>query len=210
MPELQTLAIFSAAVLGLLVAPGPNMAFLFAHSFAQGPRGGLAVATGIFLADLVLSALTAAGVTATLMALPVSFDAIRIAGALYLLLLAIQSFRASASAQLDVHVGGSFYGVAGQAMLNSLLNPKALLFFLVFLPQFVDPDAGQVTKQLAVLGLVLSIEALAFHAVLGVSSGFVGETMSTPRARLLLGRCQGLILLGLAMRLVVMGRPATT
>ena len=60
MPEFHTLLIFSAAVLGLLLAPGPNMAFLFAHSLSHGPQGGLAVATGILFADLCLAALTAA------------------------------------------------------------------------------------------------------------------------------------------------------
>ena len=210
MPELHTLALFSAAVLGLLLAPGPNMAFLFAHSLAQGPRGGLAVATGIFVADLALSALTAYGVTAVVMALPGSFDAIRIAGAVYLLWFAIQSFRARRSAAADVCVEGSFSRGLRRATVNSLFNPKALLFFLVFLPQFVDPGAGHVTAQLAVLGIVLSIEALIFHALLGVSSGFLADRMNTPRTQLVLSRFQGVIYLGLALRLLVMDRPATT
>jgi threonine/homoserine/homoserine lactone efflux protein len=208
MPELHTLLIFSAAVLGLLLAPGPNMAFLFAHSFAQGPRGGLAVATGIFIADLALSVLTAAGVTAVVMALPASFDAIRIAGALYLLWLAIQSFRAQRRESPDVRIEGSLGRVVRRAAINSLFNPKALLFFLVFLPQFVDPPRGHVAAQLAVLGTVLSFEALVFHALLGVSSGSLAHRLKTPRTRLVLGRLQGLIFLGLALRLLVMGRPA--
>lgn len=210
MPELHTLVIFSAAVLGLLLAPGANMAFLFAHSLAQGPRGGLAVATGIFIADLVLSALTAAGVTAVVMTLPGSFDAIRIAGALYLLWLAVQSFRSGRTAARDVHVDGNFGRVVRRATLNSLFNPKALLFFMVFLPQFVDPLAGNISAQLAVLGVVLSIEALVFHAALGVLCGSLTDKMNTKRTQLVLQRIQGVIFLALALRLFAMDRPATT
>jgi threonine/homoserine/homoserine lactone efflux protein len=208
-PELHTLVIFSAAVLGLLLAPGPNMAFLFAHSLAHGPRGGLAVATGIFIADLGLSALTAAGVTAMVMALPASFDAIRVAGALYLLWLAVRSFRAQRAESSAVRVDASLARVVRRATINSLFNPKALLFFLVFLPQFVDPRRGNVAAQLAVLGTVLSLEALVFHALLGVSSGSLAHGMRSPRTRLVLGRLQGLVFLGLAVRLLVMGRPTT-
>ena len=210
MPTLSTLMIFSAAVLGLLLSPGPNMAFLFAHSLAQGPRGGLAVATGIFIADLALSVLTAAGVTAVVMALPASFDAIRIAGALYLLWLAVQSLRARWAAPADVRVDRSLGRVIRRSALNSLFNPKALLFFLVFLPQFVDPRRGHVATQLAVLGAVLSLEALIFHTLLGLASGYLAHRMKTPLAQRTFGRFQGLIFLALALRLLVMDRPATT
>lgn len=209
MPEFHTLLIFSAAVLGLLLAPGPNMAFLFAHSLAHGPRGGLAVATGIFIADLVLSALTAAGVTAVVMAFPAAFDVLRLVGALYLLWLAIKSFRATRAAPADVQVEGSFGWIVRRATINSLFNPKALLFFLVFLPQFIDPSRGSVAGQLAVLGLVLSIEAFAFHALLGLSSGSVAAKMKSSRIRVALGRLQGVVFLALAARLLVMDRPAS-
>jgi threonine/homoserine/homoserine lactone efflux protein len=208
-PEFHTLLIFSAAVLGLLLAPGPNMAFLFAHSLAHGPRGGLAVATGIFIADLVLSALTAAGVTAVVMAFPAAFDVLRLVGALYLLWLAIKSFRATRAAPADVQVEGSFGWIVRRATINSLFNPKALLFFLVFLPQFIDPSRGSVAGQLAVLGLVLSIEAFAFHALLGLSSGSVAAKMKSSRIRVALGRLQGVVFLALAARLLVMDRPAS-
>jgi len=203
MPELHTLLIFSTAVLGLLLVPGPNMAFLFAHSLAHGPRGGLAVAVGILVADLVLSALTAAGITAVLIALPGAFDAIRIAGALYLLGLALQCVQARRPAAGNVAVDGHWGRVLRRAAVNSLFNPKALLFFMVFLPQFVDPGVGPVAMQLAILGLLLSIEALAFHALLGISSGFLAHRMTTPRVQHVLVRVQGAIFLGLAVRLLL-------
>jgi len=208
-PELHTLLLFSAAVLGLLLAPGPNMAFLFAHSLAHGARGGLAVATGIFIADLVLSGLTAAGITAVVMAVPAAFNVLRLAGAIYLLWLSIRSFRATRGSMADTPVGSGFGWIARRAAFNSLFNPKALLFFLVFLPQFIDPSRGSVAAQLAVLGVVLSVEAFAFHALLGLSSGSIAARMKMPRTRRALGWIQGSVFLALAGRLIVMDRPAT-
>ena len=210
MPELHTLALFSAAVLGLLLAPGPNMAFLFAHGLAHGPRAGVAAATGIFIADLLLSALTAAGFTVLLMALPGSFDALRIAGAIYLVWLAIQSFRAKRLTDKSPRVDARMWPVVRRATLNSLLNPKALLFFLVFLPQFVNPASGAIPAQLAVLGLILSVEAFAFHALLGFASGKAAGRMAQSRAVLVLGRIQGVVFVALAVRLLLMERPAAS
>jgi threonine/homoserine/homoserine lactone efflux protein len=207
-PEFHTLLIFSAAVLGLLLAPGPNMAFLFAHSLSHGPRGGLAVATGILLADLCLSALTAAGVTSMVMAFPASFDLIRWAGAAYLLWLAAKSFRTRKADDASVRVEGSFGRIVGSSTINSLFNPKALLFFLVFLPQFVDPARGQVAAQLAVLGVLLSIEAFAFHAILGMLGGSAGARLKRSGTATALGRLQGAVFLALAARLLVIERPA--
>jgi threonine/homoserine/homoserine lactone efflux protein len=207
-PEPHTLLLFSAAVLGLLLAPGPNMAFLFAHSLSHGPRGGLAVATGILLADLCLAALTAAGVTSVVMAFPASFDLIRWAGAAYLLWLAAKSLRTRTAADANVQVVGRFGRIVGSSTVNSLFNPKALLFFLVFLPQFVDPSRGQVAAQLAVLGGVLSVEAFAFHAILGLLGGSAGARLKRPGTARVLGQLQGMVFLALAARLLVIERPA--
>jgi threonine/homoserine/homoserine lactone efflux protein len=90
----------------------------------------------------------------------------------------------------------------------SLLNPKALLFFLVFLPQFVDPGRGSVTAQLLVLGLMLSAIAFLFHASLGVFSGrAVSLLHGQGRSARWLDRLQASVLLGLAIRLLFLERP---
>ena len=210
MPEPQTLLLFSAAVLAMLVAPGPNMAFVLAHGLADGPRAGLAAALGIFVADVLMIGVTALGLSALILSWPPSFDVLRIAGALYLLWLAWQSLRAGAAARAaGVRAQPKLAQVLLRACGNSLLNPKALLFFLVFLPQFVDPARGAVPAQLAVLGAVLSLEALAFHALLGVASGSVGRRVSSARAQRVFGRVQGLVFIGLALRLLLMDRPDT-
>ncbi len=129
MIDLATLAVFSGAVLLLLLSPGPNMAFVISHGVTYGWRGGVASGLGISVADLLLTVLTATGVTALVASWPPAFDLIRYAGVLYLLWLVFKTLQKTPA--LDTaHVSRVPLGrVFVRAMLNSLLNPKALLFF---------------------------------------------------------------------------------
>ena len=210
MIDAQTIFLFSAAVLALLISPGPNMAFLLSHGVSHGARGGLAVAFGIFVADLILTALTAMGVTAVVTAWSPSFDILRYFGALYLLWLAIQAVRHGRISRLEEKHRATTWQIARAAMLNSLLNPKALLFFMVFLPQFVQPANGNVPLQLCALGVLLSFIALAFHCVLGISSGKVAAVFvrSSDRSKYFEWVHAG-IFVGLAARLLFLDRPSS-
>jgi threonine/homoserine/homoserine lactone efflux protein len=209
MIELSTLSIFTAAVMLLLLSPGPNMAFVLAHGVTHGLRGGAAAALGIGAADLILTALTATGVTAAVNAWPPSFDLIRYAGASYLLWMAFKALRRPGDPGAAVAPQRSLRSVAVRAMLNSLLNPKALLFFVVFLPQFVDPRKGAVATQLIVLGCVLTAISTVFHALLGTAGGTARRLMSRHAyAAALQSRGLAAVLVLLAIRLAVMSRPA--
>jgi threonine/homoserine/homoserine lactone efflux protein len=210
MIDAGTLALFLVAVLALFLSPGPNMAFVLSHGVAHGQRGGFAAALGIAGADLVHTLCAATGVTALVAAWPPSFDLLRHAGALYLLWLALQALRSpglptgAAAAQ-----HARFGRIVRSAFVNNLVNPKALLFFLVFLPQFVDTTRGGVAWQLVQLGTVLSLAGLAFNTLLGAASGRLGRSLH--------GRAGGAawqrgllasVMMGLALRLVLLERPA--
>ena len=211
MISLTTFLLFCGAVLAMLATPGPNMAFLLSHSAAYGPRGGLAVACGIAVADLIMTLLTATGVTTVIAAWPPAFDLLRYGGALYLLWLAFQAVRASGQSIVAGELQASLRKVFARAVAGSLINPKPLLFFIVFLPQFVDLQRGPVQWQLITLGLTLTVLAFACHAVLGMFTGQMGRLIArNPRAahaqRWLLGGVLG----ALAMRLFFTERPGTT
>ncbi len=209
MIALTTLSIFAAAVMLLLLSPGPNMAFVMAHGITYGPRGGVATALGIAVADLILTVLTATGITALVMAWAPAFDLIRYAGAAYLLWMAVKALRQPLALKEAVVTQASLRSVFVRAMLNSLLNPKALLFFMVFLPQFVDPGKGGVARQLLMLGLVLTVIATVFHALLGAAGGTVRRFLSChPKAATLQSRGLAAVLVLLALRLVLTSRPA--
>jgi len=134
MPAAHSLLLFVLAVLGLMVSPGPNMAMVLSHSVAQGPRGGVVVAGGILAADLVMTVLTARGIVALVAAWPPSFVVLRYAGAAYLVLLAVRAWQSRTSREERRDDARSLGDLFGRAMLVSLLNPKALLFFLLWAP----------------------------------------------------------------------------
>lgn len=209
MIDFATLAVFSGAVLLLLLSPGPNMAFVISHGVTHGWRGGVASALGIGVADILLSALTASGVTALVASWPPSFDVIRCAGVVYLLWLVFKTLQKKTGLETArphrVPLGRVFL----QAMLNSLLNPKALLFFVVFLPQFVRPQAGSIAVQLMLLGGVLTLIAGVFHLLLGIFGGVLSRFFARrPRAAWLQKWGLATVLSVLAVRLAVMSRPA--
>ncbi|SHM51621.1 Threonine/homoserine/homoserine lactone efflux protein [Pseudomonas asturiensis] len=208
MPDLQTIAVFSGAIILLLLSPGPNMAFALSHAMAYGWRGALAVALGIALADSLLTLLTATGVSGLVAAWPPSFDIIRYCGAAYLLWMAYKTLRSGSLTQGTARQGVSMKAVFWHATLNSLLNPKALLFFIVFLPQFVKPEAGSIAQQLLILGLWLTFLALIFHVLLGVFAHSLGRLFSANGRFPMLqsGLLAGVLTL-LAVRLMVMSRP---
>jgi len=209
---LATLSLFLLAVLALFLSPGPNMAFVLSHGVAHGPRGGFAAALGITAADLVHTLFAATGVTALVAAWPPSFDLLRYAGALYLVWLAVQALRSGSGGGLRVGAQArpaGFGRIVRMALLNNLVNPKALLFFMVFLPQFVDPARGSVPLQLVQLGVVLSMAALAFNTLLGACSGQVGRWLhGRPGAARFQSGLLAAVMLGLAVRLLFLDRPS--
>jgi threonine/homoserine/homoserine lactone efflux protein len=175
MVEASTLLVFIGAVLVLFLAPGPNMFFILSHGISHGSRGGLAAAFGIVAADLLLTLLTATGITALVAAWEASFDILRWVGAAYLLWMALQALKSGTALRLETANSLGTLEIVRRSMLNSVLNPKALLFFMLFLPQFVARERGEVGWQLLILGLTLTAVSVVFHSALGVLSGSIGQ-----------------------------------
>ena len=209
MIEPTTFGLFLLAVLTLFLSPGPNMAFVLSHGVTHGTRGGLAAALGIGLADLIFTILTATGITALVAAWPPSFDILRYPGAIYLVWLAINAIRHPGGIGTLERQNDSFYNIVRRATINNLLNPKALLFFMVFLPQFVKTQNGNVPMQIVILGFSLTIAGVLFNIMLGAFSGQVGSFLQrNPNAAKYQGWFLGAVLLALAVRLLLLERPA--
>jgi threonine/homoserine/homoserine lactone efflux protein len=198
-----TYGLFLLAVLTLFLSPGPNMAFVLSHGVAHGVRGGFAAAIGIAMADVIFTILTATGITALVAAWPPSFDILRYAGAIYLVWLAINAIRHPGGIGVLERQNDSFTNI------NDLLNPKALLFFMVFLPQFVKTQNGNVPLQILIFGFILTIAGVLFNIMLGAFSGQVGVFLKrNPNAAKYQGWFLGVVLLALAARLLFLERPA--
>ena len=207
-----TFSSFLAAVLVLNLIPGPGMLFIIANGIASGGRAGVAVAIGTAAGMLVHTTVTALGLAALFSALPAALTVLKIIGATYLLWLAVQAFRAkspeeghqvigpaSAGAQRDVR----FWSFFRRGALNNLANSTIVAFYVVFLPQFVDPTVGNVTGQLFVLGATMLLIGLAIDLPIGLLAGRLGSVLLRSRVvRRVVNKITGTVYGALAARLI--------
>ena len=153
MPTTSTLALFGLAALALLVIPGPAVVYIVTRSIHQGRAAGLVSVLGVATGSLVHVAAAALGLSAVLMSSAVAFEVVKIGGAAYLIWLGIRTLRDRGDDDLPEETGPARLSRAYvQGVVVNVLNPKTALFFLAFLPQFVDPAAGRPAPQMLILG----------------------------------------------------------
>ncbi|MBW6435948.1 LysE family translocator [Actinoplanes hulinensis] len=199
------LAVFIVAVLVICVTPGPDMLYILATSVSQGIRAGLVASVGMSLGMLVHTVLVAVGLAAVMSAVPVLFDVIRYAGAAYLLYIGIRAWLDSSSAAaIEQRPPVPLRTVLWRATMTNLLNPKIVLFYLAFLPQFVAPDLGTPGLQLFLLGMIFVVIGLIIDSLIAVGAGRLGEWLQGRRGLgRLLDRIAGTVFVALAARLVI-------
>ncbi|CAN5341777.1 LysE family translocator [soil metagenome] len=208
-PEPATLLLFAVAGLVLIVVPGPNLIFIMTRSVADGTRVGLASALGVETGTLVHVAAAAVGLSALLASSATAFDMVKYVGAAYLIYLGLKALRSRPPDpdQPAVAVGTSMARAYRQAVLVQLLNPKVAVFFLAFLPQFIDPTGGPAWIQIAGLGALLAVLGLCVDCAYAVAAG---SARSWLRARPQVWARQryvtGAVYLGLGVTAALSGR----
>lgn len=165
--EFVTLLSFLSVAVLLTLMPGPDILFVIAQSIAQGKRAGLATALGLCTGLIIHLTAAILGVTALIYQSALAFTVVKYGGALYLLFLAWQAFRAKESdlfiTQPTRRKGRSLYR---RAILMNVLNPKVALFFLALFPQFITQSLGHIPQQMTVLGILFITQAfLVFSGV---------------------------------------------
>jgi threonine/homoserine/homoserine lactone efflux protein len=199
MPHLTTILVFAAAAIAVLLLPGPAVVYIVTRSVSQGRAAGLVSVLGIHAGTIVYVVATSAGLSALLMASSTAFQIVKYLGAAYLIWLGIQKLRARGGEEVAADPPkASLPRIFGQGVIVNILNPKTLLFFAAFLPQFVDPARGPVWFQLAFFGIafiVLGVLSDGSYALL--SSALAGRLRGTIRARRRLDRSSGIIYLAL-------------
>ena len=213
MPSLETLITFFGVSLLLGLTPGPDNLFVLVQSAQRGWRAGMAVVLGLCVGLVVHTAAVALGLAAVFAASAMAFTALKWCGAAYLAYLAWGALRAPAAvasgAAPAAAAGTAPSGrrmVARGAVMN-LTNPKVLVFFLAFLPQFADPARGPVALQLMVLGAVFIVATLLVFGAIACFTGAFGALLQrSARAQTVLNRVAGLVFLGLAVRLATAER----
>ena len=202
-PDLFAALLVSALVISLV--PGPDMLFVAATGMTRGPRAGVAGALGVSGGVLIHTLAAVVGLSALIHSSATVFEAIRWVGIAYLLWLAFSSLRTDDEdlAAQDAAPRASLLAIGARGTLTNLLNPKVILFFLAFLPQFVDPGRGSVALQLLVLGLGFAAVGLMVDATVGLASGRAGRRMaSSRRVKRILDRLAAVVFVGLAVRMI--------
>lgn len=197
--------VFIGVSWALIIAPGPDMLYVISRGVAHGRRAGLVSATGVVCGILVHTTAAALGLTLILQTSAVAFLIVKYIGAIYLLYLGIKAWREQSTFQLQSPVSNAKSSTLfWQGVLSNVLNPKIAIFFLAFLPQFVDQGSSHLTLQMAFLGLTFACFGLFFLLIVGYSSGTVGTwLMHRPRVAQFFQRLAGGILLGLGIRLAL-------
>jgi threonine/homoserine/homoserine lactone efflux protein len=173
-PDPSTLALFAAAALALIVVPGPAVLYIVSQGIESGRVGGVVSALGIAAGGLVHVVAAAIGISSLVVSSATAFTVVKWAGAAYLVALGLRRLLARES-----HAQGTVPGtrdrslrrVFWQGAIVNVLNPKTALFFLAFLPQFVDVEAGAVGLQVVFLGLLFVVLALVCDCVWGLAAG---------------------------------------
>lgn len=209
MSALSTFALFLAAALALALTPGPDMLFCFASGMGRGRRAGAVAALGIGAGCMVHTAAAAFGLAGLLMASPLLFNAVRLVGAVYLAVLAWKTLRAPLpQADLAAMPPADLPRVFRQGLLTNVLNPKVALFFLAFLPQFVDPSRP-VALQILVLGTAMNILGTSVNLAVAIGAGRLGRWLArNPRVARVQRGLTASIFFGLAVRLAAAGSRA--
>ena len=197
---------FFMALAVVYLLPGPDMILLLQTGARQGKAAALATAIGLAIARGCHVALAALGLATLFKAAPWTFEVVRLAGAAYLLWLGIQCLRSNMLPKLNA--GGTAQSrlawreAIQRGLLTNLLNPKALLFCSVLLPQFIDPQAGPVLAQFATLGVLLVVAGLLFDSGYALIGAWLGRWLErSPSAQRVQQWLFGSLLIGFALRL---------
>ncbi|WNV87756.1 LysE family translocator [Umezawaea sp. Da 62-37] len=207
MPTPETLLVFAVVSAGIMLVPGPSNFFLLAHGISHGRRAALAAAAGIEAASLVRVLLAAAGLSAALAASAVAFTAVRWAGVAYLAYLGYQAFRTPApTGETSTTAAATTTRSVGKGLLVGLGNPKMMVFYLAFLPQFIHHERGPEAIQILVLGTVFWIIGAAWDLAFACASGTIGNWLRhRPRVAAFQPRVEGAAYLGLASWAAITG-----
>jgi threonine/homoserine/homoserine lactone efflux protein len=205
--EMQTvtLIVFCATVLPLIFTPGPDIIYITTRGIAQGRQAALISTLGVCTGYIVHTLLAVLGLTALVFMSETLFSLVRYAGAAYLLYLGIKAIRSKS--QIDFKADKRL--LSNQRMFltgvaTSVMNPKGILLFFSYFPQFVVPEAGNVMVQLFLIGTLFTMMCGLVYSAYGFFSGAIGERLSTtPRIADQMKWLTGSVMIGLGLRLAL-------
>lgn len=205
MVTLSQLLPFAAIALGMVLTPGPNMIYLISRSLYQGRRAGYISLCGVALGFMFYMVCAALGITALVMAVPMAYDALRLAGAAYLLWMAWQAlFGGRSPFQLRDLPPDSPRKLFTMGLLTNLLNPKTAVIYLTLLPQFIHPEQGNVLTQSLTLGFTQIVTSMLVNSLIVFAAGTIAAFLAgRPGWQKAQRWLMGTVLAGLAVKMVM-------
>ncbi len=195
---------FFATAIILSLAPGPDNIFVLTQSAIEGRLAGIIVTLGLATGLLFHTAAVAFGVAVIFQTSAIAFTILKMCGVAYLLYLAWGAFRTSAS---RISIKGKSIGLGRlyrRGIIMNITNPKVSIFFLAFLPQFVDPKVGDITYQIISLGLIFIVATLIIFGSIALLSGTLGKRLKeSDKAQIALNRIAGTVFIALALKLAI-------
>ena len=206
--ELPDLLTFLAASVVIILAPGPAQMLVIARSINEGTKAGMMTGIGLNIGTIVHAIAAAMGLSAILATSATIFGVIKFLGAGYLVYLGIQALRGETRLDDQTQNGTTDpWSAFRKAIITGILNPKVAIFFLAFLPQFVNPARGMLFLQFLILGLILAVLDICYESALALIAGRLNNRfMRNPRIALWRQRATGIVLVGLGLRLAFMKR----
>lgn len=201
MNHVEQLWLFFALVFGIVVLPGLDMAFVLGSTLAGGRRRGFAALAGIVAGGVCHVVMTALGISVLLKWIPGAFNALLLAGALYIAWIGLSLMRSDAAPAMRPDAPRRSHAATfRQGMLTCLLNPKAYLFMLAIFPQFLRPEYGPIAAQALVLWLIIALNQLCVYGGLALMADRARAWLQgKPEAGMLATRCVGALLIAAAM-----------
>jgi threonine/homoserine/homoserine lactone efflux protein len=208
MPTLTTLFLLVTMTVLVCIVPGPDMLYIISRSTGQGRSTGVVSCLGIATGGLLQTTAVALGISSFFLVVPIAYDIIKYVGAAYLVYLGIRFILSREEMLTSSHDGKADFRKAFlQGSLTTLLNPKVALFYVAFLPQFVDPTRGHIPLQLLILGLLFNITSLAVDTSVALLASLLGTWLKRRSgAAKLIHWLTGSVLVGLGVRLAFSGR----
>src|SRR5258708_2157306 len=202
MPETTAFLTFLFAAFMLNIAPGPDMLYVIGRSVGQGRKAGIVSSLGVFVGCWAHILAAAVGIAALLRSSPLAFNVVRYAGAAYLIYLGIRMIVKRSNLSAQQLKPESLVSIFRQGVITNVLNPKVAIFFLAFLPQFIDAHRGSVALQIVILGLIFNIGGTLVNLAVSYAGGTLGGLL---RRNEQFARLQqwftGLAFIGLGLRL---------
>lgn len=202
MINLRIYILFIVAALAMIAAPGPDILYVLSRAISGGKRVGSVSALGVAAGEVLHTVLAVLGLAALLQASAAAFLFLKYVGAVYLVFLGIRTVREGNDVALRRLDLVSEWRAFRQGMLTNLFNPKAVLFYVSFLPQFVDPAYGHARLQLVVLGLTFAVLDVVFLNAIACCAGHIGAWLiRKPQNARRIRWGTGTLLVGLGVRL---------